>query len=231
MKLSAILAPLLSAKASHETIMEVVLAFESEQADALQKRRESDAKRQAEKRKRDAESRDVTLRHSDRLLATRVEGSSSNLDISGKLEEGRKQDFVSPTAQPKNGSRIPDDFEPDLLFAGRLGFGKGEAAHEAAQFLDYWRAKAGAGARKQDWPKTWQVWVRTAMSRRPTARAGPPRKPNAMDALSEIAIERGWDEPASTHSNRPDAGFVRPEPSRPQGIVVDLRGGVAGRYR
>lgn len=230
MKLSAILAPLLSAKASHETIMEVVLAFESEQADAIQKRRESDAKRQAEKRKRDAESRDITLRHSDRLLATRVEDSSSNLDLDGQKE--RKKDFVSPTAQPKNGSRIPDDFFPSINWAKEAGMTYEEARDESAQFLDYWRAKAGAGARKQDWPRTWQVWVRNAMRRRPTARAGPPPKPTPTDALKDFAKLKGWtDGPSGSNCHNHNVELFPADGGGRPGEIVGIRGGIAGRYR
>ena len=64
MKLSALLAPLIARKADHDAIMDIVLAFEAEQLDGLTKRRENDAKRQAEKRKRDEShvtSRDVTV--------------------------------------------------------------------------------------------------------------------------------------------------------------------------
>jgi hypothetical protein len=64
--------------------MAVVEAFEAQQADALERRRQADADRQARKRDRD-KSRDVTLRHSDRSLTgagdARVEVKTSNLDI------------------------------------------------------------------------------------------------------------------------------------------------------
>lgn len=88
MKLSSLLAPLLDGKADHETIRKVVLAFEAEQNDALEKRRESDRKRQSDKR-----SRDITLRHSDRLLVTRVEDSSSKKDITGNKKEDISLEF------------------------------------------------------------------------------------------------------------------------------------------
>jgi len=107
MKLSAILAPLLDAKADHETIRKLIMAFEGEQSDALTRRRENDAKRQAEKRGRD-KSRDVTLRHSDSLLVTRVEDSSSKKDI-GKEE---KKERAAPKALPDL-SAFKADLEQD----------------------------------------------------------------------------------------------------------------------
>lgn len=64
MKLSIILAAMLDAKADHEMIRRTILDYEAEQTDGLAKRRENDAKRQAEKRKRDEShvmSRDVTV--------------------------------------------------------------------------------------------------------------------------------------------------------------------------
>lgn len=67
MKLSALIAPLMAAKAPHDQIMAVIVAYEEQQADALEKRRQADADRQARKRERDA-SRDITLRHSDKPL-------------------------------------------------------------------------------------------------------------------------------------------------------------------
>lgn len=67
MKLSALLAPLIASKAAHETIMQVIVAYEAEQSDALERRRLADAERQSRKRDRD-KSRDVTLPHSDSSL-------------------------------------------------------------------------------------------------------------------------------------------------------------------
>jgi hypothetical protein len=57
----------MAAKAPHDQIMAVILAYEAEQVDALEKRRAADAERQARKRSKD-QSRDVTLRHSDKPL-------------------------------------------------------------------------------------------------------------------------------------------------------------------
>jgi hypothetical protein len=66
-------------------------------------------------------------------------------------------------------TRIPDDFEPDEKM--RAWFQEnnlsaaidGRIEHE--KFMDYWRAEAGARARKLDWPATWRRWMRTAAER------------------------------------------------------------------
>ena len=35
-----------------------------------------------------------------------------------------------------------------------------QVAYEFDCFLDYWRAKAGAGGVKRDWAATWRNWIR-----------------------------------------------------------------------
>lgn len=66
MKLSAILAPLLAAGVPGDVILATVRAFEEEQADALEKRRQSDRERQARHRN-NVMSRDVTVTERDTL--------------------------------------------------------------------------------------------------------------------------------------------------------------------
>jgi len=90
MKLSTLLAPLIDAKVDHELIRQQILAFEAEQNDALEQRRRADAERQSRKRDRD-QSRDVTLRHSDRSLTggdAHVEDKTSNLEIEPQESKG-----------------------------------------------------------------------------------------------------------------------------------------------
>ncbi|PDS74693.1 helix-turn-helix domain-containing protein [Rhizobium sp. L43] len=61
---------------------------------------------------------------------------------------------------PDRGTRIPDDFQPDLSEAQKLGLTSDEALLEADAFRDHWRSKAGADGRKLDWPATWRNWCR-----------------------------------------------------------------------
>ena len=127
MKLSVILAPLLDAKADHEMIRKTIQAFEDQQIDALERRRESDRKRQNEKR-----SRDITLRHSDRLLATRVEDSSSKKQITEK-EERKKDSAAAPRgdldAFKGELSSILDPARVDAIVAVRRKKGATMTAH------------------------------------------------------------------------------------------------------
>lgn len=73
---------------------------------------------------------------------------------------------------PKKGTRIPADFQPDLDEAVRLGVPPQMASTEAANFRDYWTAKAGKDATKLDWPATWRQWCRNA-AKRMGARSSP----------------------------------------------------------
>jgi hypothetical protein len=74
--------------------MAVVMAYEEQQQDALERRRQADADRQARKRDKD-KSRDVTLRHSDRSLTgagdARGEVKTSNSQIESKKENKSAQ--------------------------------------------------------------------------------------------------------------------------------------------
>lgn len=61
---------------------------------------------------------------------------------------------------PDRGTRIPEDFQPDLAEALKFGFRSDEASLEADAFRDHWRSKPGADGRKVDWPATWRNWCR-----------------------------------------------------------------------
>jgi hypothetical protein len=99
MKLSAILAPMIAAKAPHKLILETVQAFEAQQSDALEQRREHERERQARKRERDKPSRDVTLPPRDRSLVragdARVEDLTSKTDTHNSSESKN----VAPAAR------------------------------------------------------------------------------------------------------------------------------------
>ena len=80
------------------------------------------------------------------------------------IKKGDAHACASATPEGKKGSRITftelttelreqaikvcPDLSPDQI------------AFEFDCFLDYWRAKAGAGAVKRDWPATWRNWIR-----------------------------------------------------------------------
>lgn len=103
MKLSALLAPLIASKADHATIMDVVLAFEAEQVDALERRRANDRERQ--ERRRHVMSRDVTVTVSSREGVTRVEDNLLPEEITGQKENKKKT--LSVHSHPEH----DEDFE------------------------------------------------------------------------------------------------------------------------
>jgi len=76
---------------------------------------------------------------------------------------------------PKKGTRIPDDFEPDIQRAVEAGLRPERALIEAAKFKNYWQAKAGKDATKLDWPKTWVNWYLSAIERQGGPRGSPGR--------------------------------------------------------
>ena len=73
----------------------------------------------------------------------------------------------APTAP--RGTRLPMDWtlppEWSLWASQTRQWEPSECAEEALLFADYWQSRAGAGAIKIDWQKTWRNWCRT--SRRP----------------------------------------------------------------
>jgi hypothetical protein len=52
---------------------------------------------------------------------------------------------------PERGTRIPENFSPDLSVALAEGMTTEEARRSALNFLDYWKSKPGAAGRKLDW--------------------------------------------------------------------------------
>lgn len=222
MKLSAIIAPLIAAGVPGEVILATVRAFEDQQFDALEKRRESDRKRQSEKR-----SRDVTLRHSDRLLVARGEDNSSTSETPKKEKKEKKEH--SPSAQ--RGVRIPDDFSPDIMAAISEGLSRAEAEREARTFCDYWRARPGKEALKLDWPATWRIWFRKRVAEPPQQRSTPPPIRETVGSLSRKQLfERQDNAPDDTTGRvvQIDSRRLEEGPGSPRSFAVS--GNLLGRF-
>lgn len=90
-------------------------------------------------------------------------------------EEERKEAPVGASKRRKTGTRIPDDFQPDVEAAVADGVPRRKAENEAKRFCDYWRAKSGKEATKVDWPATWRVWYRRDLV--PQHSQSPPGQP------------------------------------------------------
>lgn len=88
-----------------------------------------------------------------------------------------KSDRSSSPGAPKarRGQRIPDDFAvtPEMNAWAKEHVPQLAGMRETEKFINYWRAKSGAGATKLDWAATWRNWMITAAERLPNSRASP----------------------------------------------------------
>jgi hypothetical protein len=195
MKLSALLQPLIDAKVPHDLIMAQIVAFEAQQDQAIERRRQSDAARQAKKRDAD-KSRDITLRHSDTPLTG---GDARGLDnsLTQKIEpQESKKEKEGKSAQ----ARIASSFE-EFWIAYPNKVGKADAARAFAKAVG--RAELGAimaglaryrsKADDRPWcnPATWlnqDRWTDEPAVAVPQARASPPKRTLA-DAFAAFGTE------------------------------------------
>lgn len=209
MRLSDLLAPLLDAKVDHELIRQQIIAFEKSQSDALEQRRKADAERQARKR-----SRDVTLRHSDRVLAgagdARVEDKTLTSEIEPQKEEKKETRGARSLAFEQFWLRYPNKVgKPKARAAFEVAVSKAELPAIMAGLDRYISAKPVDRA----WlnPATFLNQERWAdePAAPPVARVstGPPGTPRtAADFLLNETMERINGHSGSEASHRPDAG-------------------------
>lgn len=110
-------------------------------------------------------------------------------DGGDKMKEKGEKEETSPKARPPRGTRIPDDFQPDIEAAVAEGLTRAVAERQALSFTDYFRSKPGSGAVKLDWPATWRVWFRRELeSPRPNA-TSPPSSRHRRN-YADVAIEK-----------------------------------------
>ncbi|TLX03691.1 helix-turn-helix domain-containing protein [Rhizobium sp. MHM7A] len=67
----------------------------------------------------------------------------------------RKRDLA-----PERGTRIPENFSPNISIALAEGMTTEGARRSALNFVDYWKNRPGAGGRKLDWEAAWRIWAR-----------------------------------------------------------------------
>lgn len=108
-------------------------------------------------------------------------------------------------APKKRGSRLPNDFEPDLDFAESQGLSRSQAEREAASFRDYWPAQPGQRGVKTDWQATWRNWVRKATERlAQPVRGSPSATRSRPDPFKDLAQELS---DGQNRSSRSSAGY------------------------
>lgn len=71
----------------------------------------------------------------------------------------------------KRGTRLPDDWVPDIDFALELGLTRQQSEIEATKFREWWPAQPGQRGVKLDWGLTWKTWCRKAVERMPRHRS------------------------------------------------------------
>lgn len=96
-----------------------------------------------------------------RNKASQVTVSDATKEFSpAPLSENPPQKEKTPKGvKKKNGSRLPEDFKPDIEWAISRGLSRQDAEGQAERFANYWRAKPGAAGVKLDWDATWRNWV------------------------------------------------------------------------
>nr|WP_272939091.1 MULTISPECIES: YdaU family protein [Sinorhizobium] len=76
----------------------------------------------------------------------------------------------------KRGTRLSDDWTPDIAFAVSVGLSQAQALTEEQKFREWWPAQPGQKGVKLDWDLTWKTWCRKAVERLPRQNGhGPPR--------------------------------------------------------
>jgi uncharacterized protein YdaU (DUF1376 family) len=117
-----------------------------------------------------------------------LEDKKEREDSPRGLAPGARPSPSAPAPAKRNrsvGSRIVDDWKPsqdDLRFAASLGMDPSEVARQAGKFRDHWTAKAGANARKVDWPATWRTWCRNYLDWK-LQKSGQRERGDPMEAL------------------------------------------------
>lgn len=123
----------------------------------------------------------------------------------------------------KRGSRLPDDWQPDIEFAVSLGLSQAQASTEAQKFREWWPAQPGQKGVKLDWGLTWKTWCRNAVDRLTPRRAGtspPSGRMSAVEAYVSMRSEQK-NEPASRTINHRDAERLPPDQPRLQALIGD----------
>lgn len=122
------------------------------------------------------------------VTATKRRGNAPDTDTdtdtsSLRSDEARTSESTPSRKPSSRGTRIPDDYEPDLSEATARGASLQQAAEEAEKFRDWAIAAPGQKGVKLDWPATWRNWCRRADWKQTR---GPPAKDGFAQVLNEL---------------------------------------------
>lgn len=169
---------------SHEQMAGVLEIIEAD-AEVRKEKARARVQKWREKKKdetlRNVTERNETQRKDLRAGDARVEDNSSTVLPT-------EEDITSPSARSKRGTRIPEDFQPDIDAAVSEGVPRQQAELMARSFCDYWRSRPGKDGLKLDWPATWRVWYRRDLSKRPTQAQAPPPKPRNAGEFARMRL-------------------------------------------
>lgn len=135
------------------------------------------------------------------------------------LKEDPPQKEKPPTgSKRKIGSRLPEDFKPDIEWAISQGLSRRTAEMQSAKFSDHWRGKPGKDGVKSDWPATWRNWVRSHLERigadaPPTSTDLPEdqwRKRLAYARRQQAWSTADWGPPPGAHGCRAPPDLLEP---------------------
>lgn len=119
--------------------------------------------------------------------STSVEYFSKSTSIKEKLSpNGDSKKKVA-----KRGSRLPEDWYPDKLLIDYALQRRPDLdlSLEVEKFRTYWHSKAGSGAIKIDWGKTWQNWILNSKQA-----TGPPKAHRSTAQVYTDSLRKLWNE-------------------------------------
>lgn len=110
-------------------------------------------------------------------------------DVNPEFTQNVPKERITPSSS-KRGARLADDWAPDqeLLTWAAQKAPQVDLVIETEKFVNYWRARSGAAAVKQDWRAAWRVWILKAIKDYGNVHAIPPR--HAAGRSRETAEER-----------------------------------------
>ena len=117
-----------------------------------------------------------------------IQLTNNHKPITNNHKPKREKPLPAVAGRSPAGSRIPDDWIPDVLFAVSEGFTEFEARLEGEKFKDYWSSQPGQKGRKTDWHATWRNWIRRAGENKPS-----PAKIRQDDFITRHT-DRSWAE-------------------------------------
>jgi hypothetical protein len=111
----------------------------------------------------------------------------------GSNSEGAHSAPAKPKRDPPQASYIPEDWQPKVShydLGKRYGLTAQEVENEARIFHDHWLAESGQRARKRNWDRAFNTWLRKSAEYRKRAPAGKPPQGNRQQAGSLVGTTR-----------------------------------------